>query len=556
MQRFYRILIFFVAGVILRWLSLGFPGSEALQSYWIGSDASLVYGMTQMMREHFWWPFTALSSNRFSIPEGFYFPQFPMFDVVHWAILEALTYLTNSPITAYNIYIIGGAGMVSLAMSLLCASLGMSFGLSLAAGLAYSSLPMAYERFHHLFIGLYFQVPITFYILLRFKENINRLKLVTLSLLIGLSGLYFAFFAASAFAFVGTLEIFFSYWKKSGNLKIICRNLIITLTAILLPIILSMIPTWMAAPSDALTRNPNEALIWGMEIQNLILPPTHHLFPPFQEVRPLFFSWETLNRMSEFEGYNEYIGLISIIGILISLAFWFRKTKGEKASTYTLLGICAIWFIALGQKYGLGTFIAFHVSPQIRSYNRVSIFVATAGFIAFLIWLSPYIDRLKKPWQKYLAMVMLLVLALLDYGTFWRPVDPKYADTRSNREFAEKVYSAVKDKPILKLPFGVFPEWPGYPSVESYSGFQFLIFAPIRSTFASIKGTAETQNKVNLFFGRVPTPQSARDFGLAGVVIDTWDYQDHGVEATQTLKQNPDQIIFDSPNGRFRFIGL
>jgi hypothetical protein len=140
-------------------------------------------------------------------------------------------------------------------------------------------------------------------------------------------------------------------------------------------------------------------------------------------------------------------------------------------------------------------------------------------------------------------------------GTFYRPANAKIDETKSDQEFARRIKETVGDSPIIKLPFGVFPEWPGYPSKESYAAFRQLAFEKIHSIFPAVKGSPESYRKVELFFGRIPHRQSMRDFGLRGVVIDRMDYDDQGKEAIQALSLK-EALSFDSANGRFKFISL
>lgn len=247
-----------------------------------------------------------------------------------------------------------------------------------------------------------------------------------------------------------------------------------------------------------------------------------------------------------------------MIGIFIGLFFlpkFFRRELNQREEWMLVLSLCVLTFIVWAQKGWLGYYFSLYISPQIRSNYRVSIFITTAGLLAFYIWISPYLEKIKLPKKKWLACCSILLVSLLDQGGLFFPLNPNHETTSSDRQFAKQLKASLGEKPMLKLPFGAYPEWSGYMSVEIYSPFRYLMAEKIHSVFPSIKGTRNLEEQWPLFFGKIPEKKMLLDYGIAGVVIDKDDYPDKG-QTAEAAYTGPNSRKFSSPNGRFVFIDL
>lgn len=516
------------------------------------------------MKEEFWIPFTSITSQRLSYPEGLNFGQWPMSDVAHWFSMHVINLIIDSPVGAHNLYYLMGAGLICTSMGFLILHLGLGLPVALAAGLIYSALPFGIERIYHLWLSAYFQVPLIFYVLLNLNKVVSKGRLIFLGVVIGLTGIYFAFFASLLIGFDFILHWLsrqgLSRKEFQAKMKLCFWNSTYFLSTMIASLLLSLASSviFILKHSDHGTnqRSWRESVIWGLDIENILTPPPDHWFPLYSQIRPFLFSWERLNYQAPFEGYKEYLGLAALAGMLMVIVALAKKIRRKPVEDiYWHLGAAVIWCYAWGLKYGLGTAFAYLVTPSIRSWNRISVFIATAGLIAFFYWLGPKINRISNQGLRWLACFALLVFCLAEQGTLWRPLDVKIDQAQSDREFSAKVKAAAQDKPILGLPFGGFPDWRGYASIEPYGIFRYLMYEEIRSVVPSIKGTPETARKFEYFFGRIPAPQFMRDYGLVGVVVDRHDYPDMGADVISALR-NPRSTVFSSQDARFMYIGL
>lgn len=558
-----RLLIFFCAGVFLRWVSIGFPNWADFNVYWCTADGIWYQALLGLMREQNWIPFTGIHSARLSYPYGMDFGMYPMTDILHWVSMHLINLVVDSPVLAHNIYYMVGAGLISTCMGWVCLKLGITFPLALTAALAYSALPYAFARIEHLFLVTYFQVPLTYYVLLQLREKLNPWLLIFFGLITAGTGIYYNFYSMMILGIFGLITLVIMWQKKNTEgMKVVFKNgLYFGIPCIVLTA-LSMASSWhyIYKNGDPRTydRHYTDTWVFAMDTQNIFVPPTDHWFPPYREIKPLVYSADHLAADYIIGAYGGYMGIPALLGFCIAvfmLARWRRRSLTQNEYWLIVLGFSALWFIAFAQRGGLAYAFSYYVSPQIRANYRAVIFITTAALLAFYIWISPRLNSLKKSSTKWLACSALLLFSLLDQGGLFYPLNPDHLDTNSDRQFAKEMKAALGDKPMLKLPFGAYPEWSGYMSVEVYSPMRFIMAEKIHSVFPSIKGTKNLEEQWPMFFGKIPNKIFLLSYGIAGVVIDTKDYPDSG-EAAMKEYINSKSKYFYSPNKRFVFIDL
>lgn len=558
-----KLAIFFCAGVFLRWVSIGFPNWADFNVYWCEADGIWFKALLGLMREQNWIPFTGIHSARLGYPYGMDYGMYPVTDVLHWSFMHLINLMVDSPVLTHNLYFMIGAGFISAAMGFLCLSLGMSMPVALTAALAYSALPYAFARIQHLYLVTYFQVPLIYFLVLHLKEKLNPWMLVAFGAITAGTGIYYDLYSMLLLAVIGLITLLWQLKKKDyKTFKTVFMNGTYFGISCIVVTLMSMGSSWYYSykHGDPKThdRHYTDSIVFAMDTKNIFVPPTDHWFPPYREIKPMVYSPEELAADHMIGAYGGYMGLPAIFGFLLSLFVLFsclRRKPTQRESWMIILAIGALFFMAFGQRYGLGYLFAYYVSPQIRSNYRVAIYVTTATLLAFYIWVAPRLEKIKDIKWKWAACAGLLLFSLLDQGGLFYPLNPDHKNTNSDRQFAKEMKAALGDKPMLKLPFGAFPEWSGYMSVEIYSTMRFTMAEKIHSVFPSIKGTKNLEEQWPMFFGKIPSKPSLLAYGIAGVVIDTTDYPDGGQAAMQAYI-GPNTKKFYSPNQRFVFIDL
>lgn len=558
-----KLIAFFFAGVFLRWISIGCPNWVDFNVYWSEGDGIWTQAILQLLKEQNWIPFTGIYSARLSYPYGMDFGMFPVMDPLHWTAMHVLNLIFESPVLAFNLYYLISAGLICASMGWVCLSLGIPLPLALVAALSYSALPYALARIQHIFLVAYFQVPLIFYLALKIRENLKPGLLILLGVVTATTGIYYDFYSMLILCLVGLGNLILLGVKRNFlTMKLVLRNGILFGIPCLLFTAIGMASSWLYIYKNGdprtTERHYSESIVFGLDAQNIFVPPTDHWLPIYREIKPLVYTDRALAEDHMIGAYGGYMGIPAIIGFFISVFYIFRfwlKAPSDKEYWLCALGIISLFCIAYGQKGGLGYLFSYYISPQIRANYRICIYIATASLLAFYLWIRPHFENIKGIKWKAIACTGLLIASLLDQGGVFYQLNPDHKNTNSDREFAKQMKEALGDKPMLKLPFGAFPEWSGYMSVEPYSPMRFIMAETIHSVFPAIKGTKSLEEQWPLFFGKIPTKPALISYGIAGVVIDTSDYPDGGQEAMNEYLSASSRYFY-SPNKRFVFIDL
>src|SRR5262249_47421834 len=279
-------------------------------------------------------------------------------------------------------------------------------------------------------------------------------------ILMGAGGAYYAFFSCWLIVVGGvTATLRLRQWaplkRAAIQLSLICLSAIVVLSPSL---VYRLRHGENRTPVD---RAPYMAEIYGLKLCQLIFPVTEHRLGWLAHLK------ERYNR-SIFPPVNE--GDCASLGVFAGLAFlallgrWAipgSRKQGRLAQALFYLNFACF---LLGTVGGLGYLICF-VFPQIRCYNRISIFLAFFA-LAYLGLLfdeirSRYAYTQRQRWAFRAALLVLLLPGIFDQAT--NKAVPQYEATKAayaqDAEFMAQVAASVPaETMIFQLPYTAFVE--------------------------------------------------------------------------------------------------
>ena len=192
-----------------------------------------------------------------------------------------------------------------------------------------------------------------------------------------------------------------------------------------------------------------EADVYGLRIAQLILPVRWHRVEWLSDMKVDYNTRPFIN-----ENDDASLGVIGSLGFL-GLLWWlfFRKPEIRRLSAegvkglYNHLSLLTGAALLLGTIGGFGSLVAFFGLPQIRAYNRLSIFIAFFALLAVALWLDGYSRRRLNSQRRRLvfhaALGLILILAMLDQiSPRFRPEHQRLTDEyMSDKVFVKKVES-------------------------------------------------------------------------------------------------------------------
>jgi phosphoglycerol transferase len=457
---------------------------------------------------------------------------------------------------------------------------GVRWWTGVCVSLLYAFAPLHFTRGeHHLFLSAYWPVPLAVLVTLwlsgdgfrpgREGRSAWRSRKLWLSVLICLvlaaTGFYYAFFAcffflvASASAAVRQRS-WRGLWPGLGLIAVISAG-----------VVSNLLPTLLHFEEHGtvpvVQRVASDADAYGLRIAQLLLPVRGHRLQALEDVRAEYNRRPLIN-----ENDDVSLGLAGALGF-VGLLWWFffRKPAAEGLSergTVGLLHHLSIFNLAgllLGTMGGFGSLVAFFGLPQVRAYNRVSVFLSFFAFFALALWLDNltrrYAAKRARAVTAGFALAVVTVLALCDQISPRMLPDYRQikAEFTSDAVFVREIEQNVPHGAlILQLPFMTFPESAPAPPLEDYDLLRgYLHSDHLRWTYGTVRGReghAWMRQAVDK-----PADQLVETLawaGFGGVYLDRNGFDDNGAQIEAELRNVLRDLPIHSPDERRVFYNL
>jgi phosphoglycerol transferase len=520
-----------------------------------------------------------LHNTSLGVPFGQEMHDFPMPDSFHFLLIKLFGFFTSNSALVENIFYLLTYPLITLTLFSVLRSWNISFFPSLLASILYSFTNYHQQRSqHHLMYSAYYVTPLLLLLLIWiaqnklsfFKPDLSRLTLnlinrhwlfafVICYLTASTGGAYLSFFSYFLIISVG---IYTS--NKRKNFRPIFTSLALCLVIgviFIANLVPSIIYRYHNGKVIVAERNLNEAEVYGLKLTQLIFPIDEHRNRFLAEFKSRYSNSAPLVN----ENHDAALGFIASFGFLSLLALALYKSEAFSLDSteqdlqilgiLSLLNITAFLLATIG---GVGAVFAYIVSPQIRGYNRISIFISLFSLIAIAIFL----DRVRRNYcatksQELIfacGVLLLTLLGLLDQSR--RHPLPDFTITKNeylhDNLFFRSIESSLPEKAtIFQLPAHTFPEGESYDHLRGY-----LHTEKLRWSFGAMAERVGDQWIKSV--AATPPSQMLETLALSdfsGVYLD----RAHLSEQTDLEKQL-EQIIGRSPhiseNERFVFFDI
>lgn len=470
-------------------------------------DAKFYLTLVKGVIDHGWY----LHNQSLGVPFGqalYDFPQGP--DNLNYVLIKGLAVISPNPAVVANLFFLLSFPLAALSAFLVVRRLGVSSGAGVVCSVIFALLPYHFNRGEsHLLLSAYYSVPLGAYLfltllrgplpfarraagsragLLRFA---SRRSLATAALcgVIGSANLYYAAFAIVMTGAATLVAVVAGRGRRvvgagAGVTALICVTLAVNLAPTLL---------YQAGHggNPRIARSVLESEQLGLKLTNLVLPVRDHRFGPLGHVNQQYSDAAS-------PGYCEScyatLGLVGTLGFIalglvavVSLAGGRGRIRGWGLYRVAALG-SALAFV-LGTIGGVSGLIAFVITPDLRGWNRISLYIAFFSLLAAALALDAGRRRIvRSRGGTRLGVVFLaavLVVGVWDETTAY--FVPHYAaisrQWRSDRSFVEAIEATLPaGAAVFELPYVPFPE--GYSSAGSAS----LASPTIGSSYELLRG--------------------------------------------------------------------
>jgi len=260
------------------------------------------------------------------------------------------------------------------------------------------------------------------------------------------------------------------------------------------------------------------------------------------------------------------LGVVGSAGVffLIVVALAGPSPLTRRLPTVGDLGKLAAATLLVCLAGGAGEVVALFVTPNIRCYGRLSIYLSFFAYLGIGLMLADHLRRRRagRAGRGFLAFLAAgTALALLDQIP--SGVVPDYprdaAAFRSDRRFVERVQSSVPEgSAIFQLPPNSFPEFGMHVNMYDYNHFRGYFHSDrLRWSYGAIRGRADEKLHSSLA-PLPPGPLVDRlvDLGFAGIYFNRRGHAEAGRDVIRRLLEKVPQTPIASDDGELLFFKL
>lgn len=511
------------------------------------------------------WP-TVIS--QLSAPFTYSGAAFPMLTSVDWLVIKLLSVLTTEPG-----YLLNGFWLLTLVFSAWTASyagyqLGLSLALAWVSGVLYAFLPFALLRnVGHLNL-IYYLVPLLSLlavVIVAGKTGVRKIKqAIIIGLLAcalqGFNYVYYSYFSVLLFG-VATL---ISYKRRKGIKQF--KLPLLAIAIISLSTIINMLPTLQSwhkngSPPEMGYKYVAEVEIYGAKLRRMLMPhPNNKVFP----LAYMAQQDERANFPNENENTSTRLGLYGAFGFLLIIVTQLRQGQGVAARqpmmAMSALGMATFLIITVG---GFGALINLITVPDIRAYNRFSVFLSFFCIVAAGLWIQEKWDNQLLRGKIALCFIMGIFVLLSLYDQLLdvkQLVATQQNDVRKANEekrVIERLEQIYPDSAlILELPFTGFPALSLINKMQSYDHVRpYLWSHHLKWSWPSFSQRHRAwQTKMQALQGG-DLIKAAIFSGFDAIWVDRFAYPDAGQALISSLSQGKVRQI-DTGSSRFTVLDL
>jgi phosphoglycerol transferase len=543
----------------------------------LDGDNTFVLLLVKSTIEYGWY----FTNPRLGAPGTMDLHDFPMLDTLHFLTIKGMGSFTADPALILNLYYLGGY-LLALATSLFVLR---HFEVSRPVSAA-TSILFAFQPYHfwrgpwHLFLAAYQMVPLAVMVSIwicrgapfivrtsvdgkrTLRPTAKGIAAVGILAVVSMTGIYYAFFTGILLA-ASSLR---AYFRRPSTARILGLGLLCTAFA---ASALAQAAPYVAyrrshGKNPVIVRSPSEVRYYSLDLFYLLRPGLGHRVPLLRGTETYQIDEEKGPLRERLLNIQEArLGSIGILGALgyLTLTVSLLGVGSALVAKYRPLGELALLNAVATMSAlsgGFGTIVASLAFPEIRAYNRISIFIAFLSLFA----LALLADRLKERLNFsrlgrvtiLLGLVVITIAGLYDQAPAM--IAPDHHKDRaidaSDKVFVAKVEAALPAaSQIFQLPFNIFPEGPIQNDLGGYAQLRPSLYSrTLRWSFGAMKGreASEWSRKTSALPVRSMLAELRRK-GFAGVIVHRAGYKDLGRSLEASLQDELGSETIVSDNG-------
>ncbi len=511
-----------------------------------GGDSMLTIAFVRDVIDHGWF----LVNPDLGYPAGQHIADYgaPSGDNLTFAFIKLLTLFTSSAGLIVNLVFLLSFPIVALVAFLVLRRLGIGVAIAIVVATLYTLLPYHFQRGEgHLFLSCYYAVPLGACLVLdvmarrslfarRRREGPRLLawasgrSVGTLAIcaVIASGGIYYAVFTLLLLTAIALISLVMRLGREPVlTAAILCAAIVAVTVINMAPGVLYHLEH---GPNPYTAhRQPLESELYGMKFMDLVVPVVGHHIDALNQFQGRYH--QTTPLLSE---PTQSLGIVATVGFLwllvVALGALVARTRarapadGDTADRERHAAFAVVVCFLIATVGGISTFIAYTVTPQIRGWGRMSVYIAFIAFFAVGLLLERLRARTERRPRGRLVMAAVLTAILLggvfdqtNY-TFVPAYGAAKAEYTSDATLARAIDRVMpRGSAIMQMPYVPFPENPGVGAMYDYDQLRpYVQGGGMRWSYGAVKGRIDDWQAS--FFGVTPEQIAAGE--VRGAPLD------------------------------------
>lgn len=576
----FLLMILIILGMMYHLMDLGDMKLNIPMQYLGGDDMGVIVN-AKMMAEQGW----NMTSDRLGAPYSVQYYDFTS-SMMHNAglvIMKIFALITRDAAATMNLSYLSIFFIAGIISYFVMRNLKVNCWVNALASSVFALSPyMLYRNIGHIVLTECYFVPLSILLCLWiyerddvlvpdknfFKRKINYVALLFTFLIANNGIAYYPFFTCFIFMVTAVSKL-----VKTGKIKEGLRGVIATVMVCFF-VVLSILP----GKIYTMTHGTNAAAIdragfeqaelYGMKISQLFMPVNGH------GIYDKYIDIYNENAFLVNENSTAYLGIIGMIGFIILMICLFTKKDSALNKRLGYLSELNITMVLMGTIGGIGAMFSFFISPMLRGYNRISIFIEYACILAVALLadklvnvLKARINNKKEKKVKYNILLygMTVVFGCICVFSIWEGcpalVTPAYdtieAEYTSDKEFVEAIEDELAPgSMIYQLPYHKYPEdGPVNDMADYHLYIGYLHSNTLKWSYGSIKGREEDEWNESVSEMKYEDMVSyLKEQGFAGIYVERRAYTEEELtELENTLEAITGSKPLESNNNNLSF---
>jgi phosphoglycerol transferase len=390
---------------------------------------------------------------------------------------------------------------------------------------------------------------------------------------LGSTGPYYAIFAVLLLAVAVAVDLVARRsWRRAASGAMAAGLVLVVLLLNLSPSFLY----WLSHGQNdhAIPRGISETEVNGLRVAELVLPRVDHRIGAFADAQRKSDRFSPVATSER----GQQLGLVGALGLVGLLVFTLSRLLrrggdgenrdppplGTRAEIGKRLGLLTVVAVIVATVSGFSLLISALGVRHIRSYNRISVFIAFFALVAIAFALDWIVARVPR-WHGRAVVAGVVCVAVLALGVADQTSSADVPDYNALERAWDSddvfMHGIERDlgsgAAVFQMPYVFFPEAGAIVAMGPYDQVRGWLHADsLRWSWGSVRGREGDWQGALV---RLPAPEALDALtavGFTGLIIDPAGYDDHGAgieaEYTRTLGQEPRV----SPDGRLVFFDL